>query len=101
MSIPLGAVSLTGASVSGVATALNKRYQKKLAKVTKLVGIVSSALSVFETSVYNELNDGKIDEREFGMLETLYSKSLNELKGADHKMEEENRDQLEKVYWKK
>ena len=30
VSIPLGVVSLAGASVSGVATALTKKYQKKL-----------------------------------------------------------------------
>ena len=29
MSIPLGAISLAGASVSGVAMALTKKYQKK------------------------------------------------------------------------
>ena len=34
VSIPLGAVSLTGTSVSGVATALTKKYQKKRSKVT-------------------------------------------------------------------
>ena len=34
MSIPLGAISLAGASVSGVATPLTKKYQKELAKVT-------------------------------------------------------------------
>ena len=43
ISIPLGAISLAGVSVSGVATALNKKYQKKLTKVTKLVDIVTSA----------------------------------------------------------
>ena len=50
VSIPLGAFSLAGASVSGVATVLTSKYQKKLAKVTKLVDIVTSAISVFETS---------------------------------------------------
>ena len=32
VSIPWGAVSLAGASVSGVTTALTKKYQKKLSK---------------------------------------------------------------------
>ena len=32
VSIPLGAVSLAGANVSGVATALISKYQKKLKK---------------------------------------------------------------------
>ena len=43
VSIPLGAVSLAGASVSGVATSITSKYQKKLTKVTKLVDIVTSA----------------------------------------------------------
>ena len=64
VSIPLGAVSLFGASVSGVATALTKKYQKKLTKVTNFVDIVTSALAVFETSVSKALNNGEIDERE-------------------------------------
>ena len=46
VSIPLGTVSLAGASVSGVATALTKKYQKKLAKVTTLVDFITSALAV-------------------------------------------------------
>ena len=39
--IPLSAISLAGASVSGVAMALTKKYQKKLVKVTKLTDIVT------------------------------------------------------------
>ena len=35
VSIPLDTVSLAGASVSGMDTALTKKYQKKLEKVTK------------------------------------------------------------------
>ena len=62
VSIPLGAISLAGASVNGVPTALTKKYQKKLSKVTKLVDIVTSALAVFEMSVSKALNNGKIDE---------------------------------------
>ena len=48
VSIPLGVVSLAGVSDYGVNTALTKKDQKKLTKVTKLVDIVRSALSVFE-----------------------------------------------------
>ena len=62
VSIPLGAVSLAGASVSGVTTALAKKYQKKQTKVTKLVDIVTSAISVFQTSISKVLNNGEIDE---------------------------------------
>ena len=48
VSISLGVVSLAGVSDYGVTTALTKKDQKKLTKVTKLVDIVTSALSVFE-----------------------------------------------------
>ena len=48
VSIPLGAVSLAGESVSGVATALTRKYQKKLKKVTKLIDILTPATAVFE-----------------------------------------------------
>ena len=48
VSIPLGAVSLAGASASGVTTAPTKKYQKKLTKVTKLIDIITSAVDVFE-----------------------------------------------------
>ena len=62
VSIPLGAVSLAGVSVS---TVLTKKYQKKLMKVMKLVDNVTSAIAVFETSLSKALNNGEIDEREF------------------------------------
>ena len=94
LSIPLGAISLAGVSVNGVATALTKKYQKKLSKVTKLVDIVT--LAVFEASVSEALNNGKIDEEEFNMFQTLYFKSLNELMGVDRKMGVESRNQFEK-----
>ena len=74
--------------------AITKKYQKKLAKVTKLVDIVTSALSVFETSVSKALNSSKIDEREFGMLQTLHLKVLNELSKVDHRMGAEKRNQF-------
>ena len=68
VSIPLGAISLTGASISGMAMALTKKYQKKLAKVMKLEDIISSAIAVFEMSVSKALNHGKVDRQEFTML---------------------------------
>ena len=64
VSIPLGAISLAGESVGGVTTALTKKYQKKLTKVTKLTDIVTSAIAVFETSLSKALGNGKIDEEE-------------------------------------
>ena len=51
LSIPLGTVSLAGASVSGLTTFLTKKYQKKLSKVTKLINIITSAAAVFERVV--------------------------------------------------
>ena len=96
LSIPLGAVSLAGASVSEVTTALTSKYQKKLSKVTELVDIVTSAIVVFEMSVSKALNNCEIDEREFGTLQGLHLKVVNELVNVDCKMELENRAQLQK-----
>ena len=101
MSIPLGAVSLAGASVSGVATVLTKKHQKKFTKVTKLVDTVISALAVFETNISKALNNGKIDEQEFQVLQTLHLKIITKLSNVDHKMESETRTQLQKVCWKR
>ena len=101
VSIPLGAASLTGVIASGIISALTKKYQKKLSKVTKLVDIATSAIAVFETSVSKGLKNGKIDEEEFNMLQTFHLKTLNELTGIDCKMEPENRNQFEKTYWKR
>ena len=92
----LGDVSLTGASVSAVAMALTKKYQKKLVKVTKLVDIMTSALAVFEMSLSKVLNDGKVDEREVNMLQTFHLGALNNLSKVDRKMEAETRTQLQK-----
>ena len=100
VSIPLGAVSLAGASVS-VTTVLTKKYQKKLSKVTKLTDIITPALAVFERAVFKSLKDGKIDEEEFNSIQMFYLKTMNELTGIDHAMEAENRSQFEKVYWKR
>ena len=80
---------------------LTKKYQKKLPKVTKLTDIVTSALTVFKTSVSKALNDHKIDEREFSMLQALHLEAINELANVDHKMEAETRIQFDKVYWKR
>ena len=95
VSIPLATVSLTGVGIGGITTALTKKYQRKLSKVTKLTDIVTSALAVFETSVSKALNDGRIDEWEFGMLHMLYFKVISELTAIDHKMEAETRTQLQ------
>ena len=96
VSIPLGAVSLAGASVSGVTTALTKKYQKKLSKVMKLVDIVTSSLAVFERVISKALKNGRIDEEEFNSLQTFHLETMNELTGADLKMGAENRIQFEK-----
>ena len=99
VSIPLGAVSLAGVSVSGVATVLTSKHQKKLSKTTKLVDIITLAISLFETSVSKALNNGKIDEQEFSMLQNLHLRVINNLAKIDHRME--TRTQLQKVYWKR
>ena len=62
ISIPFGAISLAGASVSGVITALTSKYQKKLTKVTKLTDIITLAIAVFQTSVSKALNNGETSE---------------------------------------
>ena len=96
VSIPLGVISLAGASVSGVISALTKKYQKKLSKVMKLIDIITLALAVFERVVSKALKNGIIDEEEFNTLQTLHLETLNELTGVHHKMEAENRNQIEK-----
>ena len=96
VSIPLGTVSLAGAGVSGVATVLTKKYQKKLSKVTKLTDIVTSALAVFERVVSKALKNGKLDEEEFNSIQKLHLDTVNELMGVDLKMATENRSQFEK-----
>ena len=79
VSIPLGAVSLAGASFSGVAMLLTKTYLKKIVKATKLTNIMTSALALFEMSISKALNDGKVNEREFNMLQTLHLEGPNNL----------------------
>ena len=96
VSILLGAASLTGAIASGIISALTKKYQKKLKKVTKLIDTVMPALVVFERVVSKSLKDGRIDEEEFNMLQTLHLEALNELTSIDHRMEVEHRSLVEK-----
>ena len=101
VSIPLGALSLAGMSVSGIISVLTKKYQKKLSKVTKLTDIIIPAIAVFETCLSKALRNGKIDEEELNLLQMFHLKTMNELMGVDHKMEAENRNQFKKVYWKR
>ena len=61
VSVPLGAVSLAGVTVNGMAMVLTKKYQKKLMKVMNLVDIVTLAFAVFEMSISKALNDGRVD----------------------------------------
>ena len=96
VSIPLAAVSLTGAGISGVATVLTKKYQKKILKVAKLIDIVTPALAEFEKSVSRALKDHRIDEQEFSMLQALHLNVLDELAGLDRKREAEIRTQFQK-----
>ena len=96
VSIPLGAVSLAEVSVSGVATVLTSKYQTKLSKVTKMVDITTLTIAVFEMNVSKAFNNGEINKREFGILQALHLKIVNELANVDHKMESENRAQLQK-----
>ena len=61
ISILLGAASFAEGSISGVTTALTKKYQKKLMKSTKLIDIVTPTIAAFEMSVFKALNNGEID----------------------------------------
>ena len=96
VSIPLGAASLTEVIASGIISALTKKYQQKLKKVTKLIDIVTPALVVFERVVSGTLKNGVIDEEEFNMLQTLHLETLNELTGINCRMEAEQRSLVEK-----
>ena len=96
MSAALGAASMTGVIASGIISVLTKKYQQKLKKVTKLIDIVNPALVVFERVVPGALKDSIIDEEEFDTLQTLYLETLNELTGADCRMEAEHRSLVEK-----
>ena len=91
VSAALGAASMTGAIASGIISALTKKYQKKLKKVTCLIDIITPALVVFERVVSGALKNGVIDEEEFNTLQTLHLEMLNELTGIDCRMEAEHR----------
>ena len=90
------AASLTGAIASRIISALTKKYQQKLKKVTKLIDIITPALVVFERVVSGALKNGVINEEEFNTLQTLHLETLNELTGIDHRMEAEHRSLVEK-----
>ena len=96
VSIPLGAASLTGVIASGIISALTKKHQQKLKKVTCLIDIVTPALVVFERVVSGTLKNGVINEEEFNTLQTLHLETLNELTCVDHRMEAEHRSLDEK-----
>ena len=98
VSIPLGEASLTGVIASRIISVLTKKYQKKLKKVTKLIGIVTPTLVIFERVVSKSLKHDVIDEEEFNMLQMLHLETLNELIGIDHRMKVEERSLVEKVY---
>ena len=96
VSIPLDTESLTGATARGIISALTKKYQQKLKKVTKLIDIITPASVVFERVVSKSLKDGVLDEEEFNTLQTLHLETLNELTGVDRRMEVEHRSLVEK-----
>ena len=96
VSISLGAASFTGAIASGIISALTKKYQRKLKKVTKLIDIITPALVVFERVVSGALKNGIIDEEEFNMLQILHLETLYELMGVDRAMEAEHRSLVKK-----
>ena len=96
VSMALGAASLTGVIVSGIISMLTKKYQKKLKKVTRLIGIITRATVVFERVISVALKDGIIDEEVFNTLQTLHLETLNELTFIDRRMEAENRSLVKK-----
>ena len=96
VSMALGAASLTGVIASGIISMLTKKYQKKLKKVTRLIGIITRATVVFERVISVALKDGIIDEEEFNTLQTLHLETLNELTFIDRRMEAENRSLVKK-----
>ena len=74
VNIPLAVVSLAGASISGVTT----------------------AIAAFETSVSKALRNGEIDEREYGILQELHLKVIKELSNLDRKIASKTRNQSQK-----
>ena len=75
---------------------LTKKYQKKLKKVTRLIDIITRATVVFDRAISAALKDGIMNEEEFNTLQMLHLETLNELTGADRRMEAENRSIVEK-----
>ena len=96
VSMALGAASLTGVIASRIISTPNKKYQKKLKKVTRLIDIVMRATVVFDSVISAALKDGIIDEEEFNTLQTLHLETLNELAGVDCRMEAQNRSLVKK-----
>ena len=101
ISIPLGTASLTGVIASGIISALTKKYQQKLKKVTKLIDIVTPALVIFQGVVSGTLKNGAINEEEFNTLQTLHLETPDELTGIDRRMEAEHRSLVGKAYRKR
>ena len=81
-----------------MATALTKKYQKKLVKVTKLTNIVTSVTAVLETSISKAFDHGEIDEQEFQVLQMFHLGALNNLANVERKMEAETITQLQKKF---
>ena len=96
VSAALGAASMTGVIASGIISVMNKKYQQKLKKVTKLIDTVTPALVVFERVVSGALKNGVISEEELNTLQTLHLETLNELTCVDHRMEAEHRSLVKK-----
>ena len=96
VSTALGVASMTGVIASGIISALTKKYQKKLKKVTHLIDIITPALVLFERVVSGTLKNGVINEKEFNTLQTLHLETLNGLTGIDHRIEAEHRSLVEK-----
>ena len=66
-----------------------------------MIDIVTRATVVFDRVISGALKDGIIVEEEFNMYQTLHLETLNELMGADHWMEVENRSLVEKSLMEK
>ena len=96
VSAALSVASMTGVIASGIISALTKKYQQKLKKVTCLIDIVTPALVVFERVVSGTLKNGVINEEEFNTFQTLHLETLNDLTGIDCRMEAEHRSLVEK-----
>ena len=101
VSIPLGVASLTGMIASAIMSALTKKYQKKLTKVTTLTDIITPALAIFDMIIPKALKNGKINKKEFNVLQTFHLKTFNELTGINCKMEQKAETNWKKTYLKR